>query len=266
MERSRLKNIIILILVLVNAALLFSLGFRRTESLNSRSRTTEELTELFAREGISLRAKLPADTPPAGKTLERSIDRDRALAAAALGDELTVSDEGGGIYTCFGSSGQAYFHANGSFSISGTLAADNPEAFCRKFCKAGGYQDFTYSVSGGSGSGSAVQYFEGYPVVDAAVGFRVENGVLVSISGTHLPSTFLSSGDRSSMTSATALTRFLVSRRESGTVVSEVSDVYLCYELQSTTAAPMTLSPAWCIVTDTFNYYVNCLTGGVTHD
>ena len=47
-------------------------------------------------------------------------------------------------------------------------------------------------------------------------------------------------------------------------MVTAVTDLYLCYELQSTTATPMALVPAWCIVTDTSNYYVNCYTGSVS--
>ena len=50
----------------------------------------------------------------------------------------------------------------------------------------------------------------------------------------------------------------------SGAVVTEVTDLYLCYELQSTTATPMALVPAWCIATDTQNYYVNSYTGNVS--
>ena len=38
----------------------------------------------------------------------------------------------------------------------------------------------------------------------------------------------------------------------------------LCYELQSSAAAPMSLTPVWHIVTDTVGYYVNCATGAVS--
>lgn len=51
---------------------------------------------------------------------------------------------------------------------------------------------------------------------------------------------------------------------QSGAVVTAVTDLYLCYELQSTTATPMALVPAWCVSTDTADYYVNCYTGAVS--
>ena len=47
-------------------------------------------------------------------------------------------------------------------------------------------------------------------------------------------------------------------------MVTAVTDLYLCYELQSTTATPMALVPAWCVSTDTADYYVNCYTGAVS--
>ena len=53
-------------------------------------------------------------------------------------------------------------------------------------------------------------------------------------------------------------------RRETGAVASSIAEMSLCYELQSSTAAPMSLTPAWRIVTDTVSYYVNCVTGAVS--
>ena len=48
MERYRLKNIIILILVLVNISLLSSLLYRKSEEYGMLRRTEDELVELFA--------------------------------------------------------------------------------------------------------------------------------------------------------------------------------------------------------------------------
>ena len=52
-------------------------------------------------------------------------------------------------------------------------------------------------------------------------------------------------------------------RRESAAVASTVTEVRLCYELQ-TAGASLSLAPAWRIVTDAGDYYVNCFTGAVT--
>ena len=65
------------------------------------------------------------------------------------------------------------------------------------------------------------------------------------------------------LSALSALAAFLNTIRE-GAVGTAVTDLYLCFELQSTTTALMTLAPAWCIVTDTASYYVNCITGAVS--
>ena len=264
MNRAHLKNIIILILLLVNLVLLGFLGIRLSQERAARARTVQELTTLFASERISLTAQIPTGLPPAGKTLTRDVDADRSLAAALLGDGLKTADEGGGIYTCSNANGQALFRSSGSFEITGLLARTDAEAVCEKFCQAFGYQEFSIELTDGSGTGTAIQYFDGYPVANATVKFLVENGTLISVSGIHIPQTASASAANSSMTAVTALTKFLENRRANMAVLSVVSDVYLCYELQSTAAAPMSLSPAWCVVADTGNYYVNCSNGAVT--
>lgn len=53
-------------------------------------------------------------------------------------------------------------------------------------------------------------------------------------------------------------------RRETSAVVSSVTELELCLEYQSSSTTSMTLIPAWCIVTNTGEYYVNCSTGTVT--
>ena len=54
MESSRLKNIIILILVLLNLSLLLSLGGRQTSARSARRQSTEQLVELFAANEVTL--------------------------------------------------------------------------------------------------------------------------------------------------------------------------------------------------------------------
>ena len=60
-----------------------------------------------------------------------------------------------------------------------------------------------------------------------------------------------------------ALTAFQQMRHESSSVVSAITEISLCYELQSTAAAPMALVPSWRITTDTASFYVNCVSGTV---
>ncbi|MCI2058635.1 MAG: hypothetical protein LKJ80_05450 [Oscillibacter sp.] len=266
MERSRLKNIIIVILALVNAFLIFSLSIRHFSGQAARNRTVSELSALFRNDGVELNTDgLPDTLPPAGGTLTRDLAADKAAAVFLLSDVTDIRNEGGGIYTYSGSGGRATFRSGGSFDASGTLAGTGAETLCRKFCKTFGYEELAFSLDdSGSGTASAVQFFSGRPVINATVTFILENYTLISVSGIHLPSTFSAASGGGSMTAATALTRFLSARRESGAVVSAVTDVQLCYQLQGATASTVLLSPAWQITTDIGYYYVNCSSGLVS--
>lgn len=263
MERARLKNIIILILLLLNAFLLGTLLLRQYSAERARLQVAEEISALFAADGIALPADaVPADNAPAGRVPVRSTEEDLRLAAFLLGDGLTARDEGGGIYTCRSSIGEALFRSSGSFEIRFTAGLANPGSVIRDFCREFGYTE-PVLTNFTSGTVDAVQSLNNIPVVDATVTFRAENGLLIGIAGTHLPDGG-SETDDAAFSAATALTLFLRNRRDSGAVVSAVTEVWPCYRLQTTSASPMTLSPAWGIVADTGTYYVNCITGSVT--
>lgn len=270
MERSRLKNIIILILVLVNVFLLASLLSRKSAETTSRALAAEQLAALFAADSISLDTDIITyHTPPASKDLTRSVEREREAAAYFLGDPLLYADQGGSIYTYTGNRGAAMFRSTGSFDIVGTLSSsDDAEDLCRDFCKEFSYSEPQFQLDE-TGSGSAVAFcqFGDLSVFNATVTFTFQKGVLTSVSGTLLP---LSGNPISSkmelLSASAALTTFHQFLRESGAAVSAVSDLTLCYELQSTPTSAMSLVPCWCITTNTMQYYVNCSTGTVSAD
>ena len=264
MERARLKNIIILILALLNCFLLGSMAMQRLQANSAQARLAQELSRLFAADGILLHAAdIPTAPAPVTRTPVRSTAEDRLLAIFFLGEELNAQDEGGGIYTCRSSEGEALFRSNGSFEVRLLSNFQDAGTMILQFCQEFHYQDLQWNLIQNSGTVSALQYVDECPVTDASVVFRVENGRLISVSGIHLPEASSFSSE-TPLTAATALTIFLQERRSSGAVVSSVDRVYPCYRLQTTTASPMTLSPAWCIITNTGKCYVNASTGAVT--
>lgn len=265
MERYRLKNIIILILVLLNVCLLGILSLRLSAEHSSRRQAREQLVALFSAAEVSLDADLiSGEIPPPSLTLTRDEAEDQAMAAYLLGGTPTQSDQGGGIFAYTGAYGAAQFRSNGGFDAVCSRPLENPEDFCRDFCDTFGYEEVDISLEGTSGTMTAVQYYQDYPVVDCTVTFTLEDGVLKRAIGTHLPGngTATDTGEEP-LSSLSALAAFLNTIRE-GAVGTAVTDLYLCYELQSTTTALMTLAPAWCVVTDTAKYYVNCISGVVT--
>ena len=118
MESFRLKNIIILILALMNLCLLGLLGVRLTTGYSAQAEARQQMVQLFAAEGVSLDdGIIPSATPPAGLTLSRDPDEDEKLAGFLLGDGLVMSDGGGGVTTYQSENGNAVFRSDGTFGV-----------------------------------------------------------------------------------------------------------------------------------------------------
>lgn len=266
MDRYRLKNIIILILLLVNVFLLGSLAQRRSVEAATYRNTVEQMASLFLADGITLRTDtIPKEEVPVPRTLTRSTELDRTVAAYLLGDHLDQADQGGGVFTYSGDRGAALFRSNGSFDSVGSLSTHEAQPFCRDFCKTFGYSEPDFRLDEqGSGIATAVRLWEDAPVYNCTVTFAIQENTVTSVTGTLLPELSAPLAfEEEPLSALAALTAFQQVRKETGAVVTDISAVSLCYELQSTTAVPLSLTPAWCIETNTANYYVNAITGAV---
>lgn len=265
MDRYRLKNVIILILLLVNVFLLGSLAYRDSAAQSAQDRALQQLTALFAADGIELDpAVVSSRTPPAGHTLTRDTALERSAAAQLLGSGL-VYTERWGVYSYTGNNGTVLFRDNGSFDAAGTLAPSDGAAFCESFCKKFHYEILSSQLDGeGSGAILAARKYDRLPVYNCTVTFTLDRGAVTSASGTLLPDVSTELSGEEPLSAQGALIAFQSMRRETGAVASSIEEVSLCYELQSSIAAPMSLTPAWCIVTNTLRYYVNCHTGAVS--
>lgn len=232
----------------------------------ARRTQQQELVALFAADGMTLDpALIPTDTAVSTYALIRDETAERKAAAFLLGDNLERTTQGGGIYTYTSQQGAAAFRDTGSFDAAGSLSQENAEAFCWDFCKAFSYDTPIFTLDEtGSGTATAVRLWNGTPVFNAAVTFTIDQGRVLSASGALLPETGAeTSSGQKPLSAFAALTAFQQMRHTSSSVVSSITEVSLCYELQSTTAAPMALVPSWRIVTDTATFYVNCISGTV---
>ena len=266
MDRYRLKNIIILILALVNLFLLGSLAKLHTAERMRHRSAVEQMSALFASDGILLEADIiPQDPPPGGKILSRSMELERESASLLLGGELQLLDQGGGIYTYSGPSGSALFRSNGSFEASGHMGQKDPVGFCKAFCRKFGYGEPRFLLDEeGRGIAQATRLWDTLPVFNCTLNFTLDGESITAVSGTLLPeeATELSL-DQEPLSALAALSAFQTLRKETGAVVSSIDEISLCYELQSSTALPLGLTPVWCIHSNTAKYYVNAITGAV---
>ena len=266
MKPSRLKNIVIVILVLVNVFLLALLAGRGVQERAARRRAVSQLIALYDAGGVSLPARLiPSEEPhPAPIDPTRSPETEAAFAAALLGP-CEAEDVGGGIYRYRGENGTCLIRASGAVEAELALPAEDPEAFFEGLFGAFGYAVLASDVQDGSGAVTGVRMLPDGMVFNAQLTLDFSGGSLTSVSGSFVPPVDPLDGT-GGIDSVTALVRFLDYSRDSGEVCTAVSGVRSGYLLQSTASASQRLIPAWCIETDTNRYYVNITTGEVTRE
>ncbi|MBE6995824.1 MAG: hypothetical protein E7429_03730 [Ruminococcaceae bacterium] len=268
MDRHRLKNIIIIILLLLNGFLLSALLIREAAVRSAHSRTVDQLTALFAEDDMILYENaFSSATPPAELSFTRDLVREQAVAAFFLGDALVQDDESDGLRAVYtrGAGSSAQFRSGGSFAITGIPARGDAETLCREFCRTFSYEAPVFTLDAqGSGMAVAVAVHNGLSVYNCTVSFSITEGALTSVIGTLLPAAGTAVPfQKEPLSAPAALITFQQYRRESGASASAVTAIALCYELQSS-AVSLSLSPAWCIETDIAKYYVDCVSGTVS--
>lgn len=274
MEWPKLKNIIILILLLLNGFLLVLVGTRYTESVQYE-RTALELTlvRLEAR-GIRVEADRLA---PAGDLapliVERDPDRELRMAQALLGGEAVQADNrGGGLYLYQNGSGAVSVRAGGELSAeltggSGLSADGNPERHAAGLLKKMGVDGSQIGVTEEDGW-TRVRFRQtrgGRPLFSCEVEFAYSDDTLRSVQGALLATPDGAAEQAQVMTLPTALTRFSEEITATGDVCSAIQSMEPGWR---GTVQPMSggvrLAPAWLVTTDTAQYYLDCATGALT--
>ena len=274
MEWPRLKNIILLILLLVNGFLLVLVGTRYTESVQYE-RTALELTlvRLEAR-GIRVEADgLASAGDLAPLTVERDPDRELRLAQALLGGEAVQADNrGGGLYLYQNSGGAVSVRAGGELSAElaggpGLSAGGNPERHAAGLLKKMGVDGSQIGVTEEDGW-TRVRFRQtrgGRPLFSCEVEFAYSDDTLRSVQGALLATPDGAAEQAQVMTLPTALTRFSEEITATGDVCSAIQSMEPGWR---GTVQPMSggvrLAPAWLVTTDTAQYYLDCATGALT--
>ena len=269
MEWSKLKNIIILILLLANGFLLVMSGAQQRRTARFQEQALTDTLLLLERSGITLEQdSLPSELELVPMTIERDQESEAALAAALLG-ECSFTDLGSGRCAYQSAQGSAEFRSNGSFSFTFPDGVQRAEA-------PGGEEDHALAVleqidftgvlvsreeEDGQITLNLRQTWQGLPVFSCQAALEYEDGCLRSIAGQRLMGTPQPAVERSEPISVpTALLRVLNGLNGLGDICSEITAMTPAYLLASSADATR-LIPAWYVTTDTGSYTLNALTG-----
>ena len=234
MNTARLKNIVILILLLANAFLLVLLFSRRAEENAAHERSVAQLTALLSADGIAFDSALLDGLPDTVLNVQpaRDLAAEQALAEGIIGS-VTSIDSGGGIYR--------YYSSDGLNSGSCLIR------------------------SGGARTVVTASRFVGeLDVCNASLIFTFSGSTLTTVTGTFLPPIDTSESGETALDAVTALVRFLDYRNASGAVCTGITWLSAGYLVQSTTSAPLQLVPVLRVDTDVYSYYVNIVSGEVS--
>ena len=269
MDAIKVKNFIILVLVIVNTVLLAVILTDSARGTELRREAVEGAVQLLSEYGISV-----SDDAQLGErslsvyTVTRSEESERATAEALLG-EVSMTDRGGGIIYYGGTYGEAIFRGTGGFDIqfsaSGAPEAEDMERTALEYAKKLGISLLESSCRTTSSDSSTVLTYtcaaDGASIINCTVEFRFMLGRLYSVSGTRPLDYVTSETDTSVIDVPTALMRFLELTREKGHICSELRGLELCYAFSASASGEGSLTPTWLVVTDTGEFYINALTG-----
>lgn len=269
MEWPKLKNIIILILLLANLFMLSMVLIQERDAAQYQKQALDNAVSVLENNGIHMdRHLIPDEMELNVLTVERDLETEKTLAEVLLGT-CEVSELGGGRYAYESSLGSAEFRSNGNFSItflSGT----------RSTRKIGGEEEHAQVLLKEAGltaefdsreevDGRVVltyhQTWQNTPVHSCVLTVEYESGILQSMSGLRLLGTPQSGNDKSEPISApTALMRILNGINDLGDICNEITAMEPGY-LMSTATETIRLIPVWNVTTDTGAYSLNALTG-----
>lgn len=268
MSWSKLKTIIIYILLLLNLFLLGLVGMNRLRARRYQDAALSEAAAVLARNNIQVQWEdLPREMEFSPAVAARDLQKEEELVRAFLGEDVQVSASGGGLYVYEGRSvaGTASFRSNGEFTISCDVprdqSADPQEIMGRLGLQTG-------RVREEEGSATAEQELNGVPVYGSsgqgAAGLTFEydgTGRLTAVSGRLFLGRLTAEPEEDAPLSVpTALISFYNFAVDNGDVCREIVSMAPVYRA---VGDPVRLSPAWLIRTDTGGYFVDAVTAEV---
>ncbi len=265
MEWRKLKNIILLMLVGLNLSLaVLLLGPRLGDRYRVIQAEREALTFL-EKKGIALDEDMvpdPAALPP--QVVERDLEAEARMAAQLLGETVTVTTSGGGVYRYAAEAGVLQAHGDGTFwarlrSTDFPLTGEGKSDALSVLEKLG----FAGEVAEETEQSLTIcQIWNGVPLFNQRSTVLWDDvGVTEIADGRRLHGIPVEDTERPVITRATALIRFYHELNRMGDVCSRVDEIVPGYICATALDRQMTLTPVWRITTDTGAYQLDLVNG-----
>ena len=270
MDSVKVKNFIILVLLIVNAILLSVFVSDAVREGARSGAAVDGAVALLAENGIQVSEDVDlGERSLPLMTITRDAAREAQMAGAVLGD-ASITDAGGNILLYFGSRGEASFRGTGGLEMnihSGEYVSRDVLDLARSFAADMGLETVEDPV-GWNMDSSTLQgtlelccSYEGVPVENCVLSFTFAGGDLLGVYGTRVLDSAEPAQSESSVDVPTVLMRFLQLVLDGGHVCSSLESLELCYNMRANAAGEGQLIPIWRIETDTGSFFINALTG-----
>lgn len=268
MDKSRVKNFIILLLLLVNVTFLLLWAADSRQSALSKSGMEENVRQMLSDAGVSVSDGVELiQEPRSVRTYYRDPATEERLVESVLGD-CSVEDQGGNIYFYSGANGQGRFRGTGEFELlldSGAFPVKGSYiSACAEIIKKLGMSaamDMDVQHTDGGVIVTAMCRTGSAAVYNCLATFTFSDSELHWVQGTRIFDIADADDGEKGMDSATAISFFAKSIGDKEILLSSVTGLECGYILSVTVSGECALTPAWRFSADTGDYYINALTG-----
>lgn len=269
MDSVKVKNFIILVLVIVDLALLVLVVRDAARGSEQRKEAIEGAREVLLSHGISVSDDADlGEREGSSYSVSRSDEAER-LAAEAIFGEVEVIDRGGGIVMYSAVSGEVTFRGAGGLEMQyyGISApeTDEPEKLALEMSRTLGAEAYSEDISsvteGETTTVSVGCSWMGSRIVNCELNYTFKGGKLLYVSGSRPLGESSSERLEEIIDVPTVLMRFIELTQQQGHVCSMLEELELCYLYSGTASGGGSLSPVWQLRTDTGYFYINAITG-----
>ena len=266
MEGSKIKNIVILILLLLNAFLLLLVGGRWYEDEHSAEVARQSAIQIIRDSGVELAEEaVPGEMALRPVEAARDLARESELAARLLNGTVTVEARGGEVYRYSNASGTVQFHSTGefwaefepgAFPLDGRTAQEHGAQVLDRLGMD--VQLLEQVQTGELESVTFRQLLDGAPVLDCQATLNYRDGELASITDARWVIGPAQPGSQEgAVTVTTALMRLYNGLKDLGDIYNRIESITPAYTMSISLSGPARLTPVWYVQTDTGRYQLD---------
>ncbi len=268
MEWSKIKNIMLLMLVLTNVFLLFFVATPRAQTEMNEDASRLNALSILEQRGISLDSQIvPLNINHYAQVIIPDRTVEPQLASNLLGDVSQLA-LGGDVYRYVSDSGSIRFHSGGEFSAQFSndafpILSQTEQTVAATLIKKLEMDTNLIHISELDDTTTLTyrQLWDDVPLLDYEFTLVCDqNHIVEIINGKRLYGASSQPSDPQN-TVSTALMQFAAGLQSLGDICRTITSITPAYRASTDLSGTIQLTPLWCIETDTGSYQLNLITG-----